>query len=118
MSRLTAWIVLVASAALIYALAFTSYDHFSGTWESTDSGGLVKVTVECPPPFQVLVFGAEPAGLEQPGFCVRSSRTLAFEAAIVAIVAVLLAWKPVTRARPTPIGRISDRIDFTPDSSG
>lgn len=115
MSRPIAWVVLVAAAGLIYSLAFTSYEQFNGTWRSTESGGLIKVTVECPAPFQVLVFGATPEEeTDDPEFCVPSARTLAVEAGLVAVAAALLALKPVTRRRPTPIGPISDRIDVTP----
>lgn len=116
MTRWTAWVILLAAAGLIYSLAFTSYDQFSGSWQSTESGGLVKVTVECPAPFRVLVFDAGPdrvGDLDQPDFCVPSSRTLAFEAGVVALAAGLLLWKPVTRRRPESISPISDKIDLS-----
>ncbi|MFZ0013366.1 MAG: hypothetical protein WAL25_04550 [Acidimicrobiia bacterium] len=111
MSRLTAWVILVAAAALIYSLAFSSYEHLTSTWTSTDSGGLTRVTVDCPSPIQVLLFGAEPEGSEDPGICVPSSRTLALEAAAVTVAGALLVWRPVTRRRPERLDPLSTRIN-------
>jgi hypothetical protein len=116
MSRLSGWVILVAGAALIYSLAFSSYEHLTSTWTSTDSGGLTRVTVDCPSPIRVLLFGAEPQASEDPEVCVPSSRTLALEAGAVAIAAALLAWRPVTRRRPERIDPLSTRINRQTES--
>lgn len=112
MSRLSAWVILLAAAGLIYSLTFTSYDHQTGAWTTTESGGLTRITVECPPPYRVLIFGAEPQGGSNEGQCVPSSRTLAVEAGVVALAAGLLVWKPVTRRKPDRIEPLSKQLSL------
>lgn len=111
MSRVTAWVIVVAAGLLVYSLAFTSFSGETDSWRSTDSGGLVRITIDCPSPFQVLVLGDEPADPEQAGQCDNSSRTLALEAGVVALAAGLLVWRPVTRKRPVHIEPLSKQID-------
>lgn len=48
MSRPTGWVILMVDSALIYSLAFSSYEAWTGSWRTTDSGGLVKITVDSP----------------------------------------------------------------------
>lgn len=111
MSRPVAWAILVGALALIYSLAFTTYEHQTGSWRVTESGGLTPITVTCPSPFAVLALGAEPEDTTyQEGICVMSSRTLVVEAIVVGIGAAFFAAKPATRARPTPIGPLSEEI--------
>ena len=110
MSRLVAWIIMGGAAILVFSLAFTPYEQRTDTWQSTDSGGLTQVTVTCPAPFRVLATGAGPPSEPASDVCVKSSRTLALEAGLVAVAAVLIAWKPVTRPRPTRLDPISKTI--------
>lgn len=111
MSRLAAWVIVVAATVLVYSLAFTPFSDETDSWKSTDSGGLVRITIECPAPFRVLVMGDEPADPDEAGACDRSSRTLALEAGVVALAAGLLVWRPVTRRRPVHIEPLSKQID-------
>jgi hypothetical protein len=111
MSRLTGWVIVVGAAVLIYSLAFTPFSQETDAWESTDSGGLVRITIACPAPVRVLLFGAEPEDPDDAGACDRSSRTLALEAGVVALAASLIVWKPVTRRRPMHIEPLSRQID-------
>lgn len=112
MSRWTGWVVLAIAAALIYSLAFTTYESWTGAWRSTDSGGLIRVNVECPPPFAVLVLGAEPEREEDEGLCDPSARTLAVEAGVVALAAVLIAWAAVTRPQPSRLEPLSSKLNL------
>lgn len=118
MPRPLAWLTLLGSLALIYSLAFTTYELETGSWETTESGGLSAVTIVCPSPFDVLVRGAEPDEARYEGACDRSSRTLVFEALFVAVAAGLLVWKPVTRPRPAPIEPLSERISLRETTPG
>lgn len=110
MSRWTGWFVLTIAGALIYSLAFTGYEAWTGTWRSTESGGLVRVNVECPTPFAVLVLAAEPEREEDQGLCDPSARTLAVEAGVVALAAILIAWAAITRPKPTRLETLSSRL--------
>ena len=114
MGRLLAWLLLLAALTLVYTLAFTPFDHFAGRWRSTDTGGLAEVHIECPAPFSVLVLGAEPLSARDQGACVMPSRTLALEAGLALAATGLIVWKPLTRPRPEPIGRLSDTIATRP----
>lgn len=111
MSRLAGWVIVVGAAALVYSLAFTTFSAETDSWESTDSGGLVPITVECPAPFRVLLLGAEPEDPDEIGKCDRPSRTLALEAGVIALAAGLIVWRPVTRRRPQHIEPLSKQID-------
>jgi hypothetical protein len=110
MSRWTGWFVLVIAGALIYSLAFTGYEAWTGTWRSTESGGLMRVNLECPTPFAVLVLGSEPEREEDQGLCDPSARTLAVEAGVVAVGAILISWAAVTRPQPTRLEPLSSRL--------
>jgi hypothetical protein len=110
MSRLTAWVILIGAAVLVFSLAFTPFQHQTSTWVSTDSGGLTRVTIECPSPFRVLALGDEPVDPDDAGLCDPSARTLAVEAGLVILTAGLMAWRPVTRPRPEPIEPLSRAI--------
>ncbi|HEX6220860.1 MAG TPA: hypothetical protein VF115_07180 [Acidimicrobiia bacterium] len=117
MSRWTGWVILVVAGALIYSAAFTTYEAWTGSWRSTESGGLVRVNVECPSPFQVLVLGAEPDREEDEGLCEPSARTLAVEASVVALAAILLAWAAVTRPRPARLEPLSSKLSLGEEES-
>lgn len=117
MSRWTGWVVLAIAGALVYSLAFTTYEAWTGSWRSTDSGGLVQVNVECPTPFAVLVFGAEPEGEEDAGLCDPSARTLAVEAGVVALTAILITWAAVTRPKPTQLEPLSSKLSLSGEVS-
>jgi hypothetical protein len=121
MSRWTGWVVVAIAATLVYSLAFTTYESWTGSWRSTDSGGLIRVNVECPTPFAVLVLGAEPEREEDEGLCDPSARTLVVQAGFVALAGILIAWAAVTRPRPTQLEPLSSRLslgvgeDVSPD---
>ena len=110
MTKSTAWVILLAAGGLVYSLAFTSYEHATNRWETTDSGGPTRVRVECPPPWKVLLLDAEPASERDHGSCELSSRTLTVEAGFVVVVAFLLAWKPITRPEPERLETLSETI--------
>ena len=112
MTRWTGWVVLVIAATLVYSLAFTTYEFWTGAWRSTESGGLIRVNVECPTPFAVLVLGAEPEREEDAGLCDPSARTLALEAGVVALAAILVSWAAVTRPRPTQLEPLSSKLSL------
>lgn len=116
MSRTLAWIIAAVAIGLIYSLAFTTYDLEVGV-ESTESGGFTREYVECPPPYRVLVFDARPEGDGEAdeNRCLLSSRSLAIEAGVVALAGGLLAWKPLTRARPKRIQPISEKLNQSED---
>jgi hypothetical protein len=109
-SRLTAWAVLLAAASLIYSLAFTTFEQFAGRWESTETGGLSEVTVQCPAPLAVLLLDAEPPEERDRGACDLPSRTLALEAMVVALGTGLVVWRPLTRRRPEQIEPLSRKL--------
>lgn len=111
MPRVAAWVIAVTAIALVYSLAFTPFSEKTDSWKSTDSGGLVRITIDCPSPFRVLVLGDEPADPDEAGGCDRSSRTLALEAGVIALAAGLLVWRPVTRRQPSHIEPLSKQID-------
>lgn len=111
MSRLAGWVIVVGAAILVYSLVFTPFSAETESWESTDSGGLTPITVDCPAPVRVLLLGAEPEDPQHAGECDRPSRTLALEAGVVALAAGLIVWKPVTRRRPERIEPLSKHID-------
>lgn len=117
MTRWTGWIVLVIAAALVYSLAFTTYESWTGAWRTTDSGGLVRVNVECPTPFAVLVLGAQPEREEDQGLCYPSARTLALEAGVVALAAILISWAAVTRPSPTRLEPLSSKLSLGGEAS-
>lgn len=117
MSRWIGWLVLVIAGALVYSLAFTGYDAWTGTWRSTESGGLVRVDVECPTPFAVLALGAEPEREEDRGLCHPSARTLAVEAGVVALAAILVAWAAVTRPQPAQLEPLSSKLRLGDEAS-
>lgn len=102
----------MAAAIFAYSLAFTPYDHLTGRYRSTDSGGLIRVEIECPPPVSVLFFDAQPESERDRGSCERSSRGHLIEAVLVIGVGLLLAWKPVTRKRPERIRPLSEKLDI------
>lgn len=110
MSRLAGWVIVVGAAVLVYSLAFTTFSAETDSWKSTDSGGLVPITIDCPAPIGVLLFGAEPEDPDDAGHCDRPSRTLALEAGVVALAAGLIVWKPVTSRRPKRIEPLSKQI--------
>ena len=112
MSRWTGWIILTVAGALIYSLAFTTYEVWTGSWRSTGSGGLVRVNVDCPSPVEVLVLGAEPEREEDAGLCDPSARTLALEAGVVALAAILMTWAAVTRPKPTRLEPLSSQLNL------
>lgn len=117
MSRWTGWVILAVAGALVYSLAFTTYEAWTGSWRSTDSGGLVEVNVECPAPFAVLVLGAEPESALDENLCDPSARTLAVEAGVVALAAVLIAWAAVTRPKPSSLETLSSKLSLGEDVS-
>jgi hypothetical protein len=114
MPKIVAWLIVIVAATLIYSLAFTPFSHMVG-YESSGSGGYVPKYVECPAPVSVLFFDAKPEDDSGTDACVPPARTLALEAGIVALVAGVLAWKPLRRSRPEPIERISARINPSND---
>lgn len=111
MPRTAAWIILVAASVLAYSLAFTSYGHVTGRYQSTEDGGLVRVKIECPSPVSVLFFDAEPESERDHGSCELSSRGHLIEAVLALGVGILIAWKPVTRPRPERIRPLSEKLD-------
>lgn len=111
MPKSIALALIVLSAILVYNLAFTPYDHALARWQATEEGGLLRVSVGCPSPWDVIVHDAEPEQARDRDECDLSSRSLLIEAGFVTIAAVLLTWHAITRRRPTSIGPISDLID-------
>jgi hypothetical protein len=111
MSRLTAWVILIAAAGLVYSLGFTTFDQLTERYESIDSGGLRQVRVECPAPWQVVFDDAEPESDRDAETCRRKSIALLIEAGLVALVAGFLTVKPITRPRPEHIDPLSEKLD-------
>lgn len=111
MPKSIAWALIVLSALLVYNLAFTPYDHALARWQATEEGGLLRVSVGCPSPWEVIVHDAEPEQARDRGECDLSSRSLLIEAGFVTLAAVLLTWHAITRGRPTSIEPISSLID-------
>lgn len=110
MPKTIAWALVAMSAILVYNLAFTPYDHALARWQATEEGGLLRVSVPCPSPWEVIVHDAEPEQFRDRGECELSSRSLLIEAVLVALAALLLTWHAITRGRPTAIGPISSKI--------
>ena len=110
MPRWIGWIILVIAGAVVFSLAFTTYETWTGSWRTTDSGGLMRINIECPTPFAVLVLGAEPEREEDEGLCDPPARTLAVEAGVVALVAILITWGAVTRPKPAQLEPLSSKL--------
>lgn len=110
MTKIAAWLVTIGAAAIVFTLGFTSFSHFVG-YESSGSGGYVRKHIECPAPVEVLLLAAEPDDYPDPEVCKPPARTLALEAALVALATTAIVWQPLRRPDPDPIGRLSDRIN-------
>lgn len=111
MPRSAAWILLIAATVFAYSLAFTPFEHTTDRYRSNDDGGLTRVKIECPSPVSVLFFDDDTESGRDAGSCELPARGHLIESVLVFGVGLLLAWKPITRARPTSIGPLSDKLD-------
>lgn len=75
------------------------------------------MNVECPMPFAMLVLGAEPERAEDEGLCDPPARTLALEAGLVVLAAVLVAWAAITRPRPKRLEPMSSKLNLGREAS-
>ncbi len=112
MPRTIAWILLISATVFAYTLAFTPFEHATNRYRSTEGGGLARVSIECPSPVSVLFFDETTESARDQGSCVLPARGHLLGAVLVFGVGLLLAYKPVTRARPSRIGPLSEKLDL------
>lgn len=106
-------IVLLLGATFVYSLAFSSFDQkVQLQWDvEADGSRTPRTHITCPAPWSVLVDDAEPEVTTTPGFCVMPSRSLALEAAIVALLTLgVSAWFLTRRTQPGALPPLPDSV--------
>lgn len=93
MYRNGAILSLVIGAALVFSLAFTSFNKQLNQWVTDEQGNPARVSIVCPTPWSVVVGdAADQMGPAWHGRqCTASARLLFFEGGVVTLTALALA---------------------------
>lgn len=109
-------LTLIVGALFVYFLAFTPFDEPIGRWTRPEEGtGFIQVKIECPTAWSALVEGERLDShlFTDRGQCLRSARTHATGALIVAALAGTLGVRGVLRGptpAPLPLKPLSETI--------
>lgn len=112
-NRTLALVVLLVGTALVYSLAFTTFEQrVQFQWDvEADGSRTPLIYITCPSPWSVLVEGAEPQVPTAEGFCVKESRALSVEAGLVALATLAVAaWFLSRRSRPGELPPLPDSL--------
>ncbi|HIE21702.1 MAG TPA: hypothetical protein EYP73_03770 [Acidimicrobiia bacterium] len=103
MYRFSGLVTLLIGAALVYSLAFTSWNQKTESYYITPDGTVTREKIECPPPWDLLFGDANVTGLlpSHVRLCSGVAKILITEAIIVAAVSMSLGiWGIIRGPRP------------------